>query len=445
MDPGPSIDLYPLNWIILNVLSGFTPYIIGILLTLAFSALMSATEVAFFSLTHAEREEIATSRLPEDLKIHRLLRDPAKLLAAILIANNFFNVAAVILSSIILAELQQVYGWTDTLKFFIEIGLITFLILLFGEISPKVFASRRQIQTARALSGFITTLYRILYPFTTLLTRSTRFISNTPVQETEALSRRDLRHAIDLTSGAESPEEEKDILKGLVNFSSITVRNIFRARVDVKAIDIQTTFPDLVIAIQEFGYSRLPVFEGSLDSIKGILYVKDLLSLLNESGNPSWQHLIRPAFFVPEGKKLNDLLEEFKSRRLHIAIVVDEYGGTSGIITLEDVLEEIFGEINDEFDTEAPDWNKISDQEYVFEGRILLNDLIRAADLPEEIFVDLKGESDSLAGLILEITGAFPVAGRKIEIGPVEFMVESVSPSRIKRVRMFIHPEKDDA
>jgi putative hemolysin len=445
LDPGPSTETYLLNWIILNTLSGYAPYLLGILLTLAFSALMSATEVAFFSLTPSEREEIAASRQPEDLRIHRLMRDPGKLLAAILIANNFFNVAAVILSSLVLAQLQDLYGWSDTSKFLLEIGLITFLILLFGEITPKVFASRRQIQTARSLSGFMTTLYRMLYPFTALLTRSTRFISNTPVQETEALSRRDLRHAIDLTSDAESPEEEKDILKGLVNFSSITVRNIFRARVDVRAVEIQTSFPELVESINEFGYSRLPVFEGSLDSIKGILYVKDLLSLLNETGNPSWQHLIRPAFFVPESKKLNDMLEEFKSRRLHIAIVVDEYGGTSGIITLEDVLEEIFGEINDEFDTEAPDWTKISEQEYLFEGRVLLNDLIRAADLPEEIFDEQKGESDSLAGLILEITGVFPVAGRRIEIGSVEFIVESVSPSRIKRVRMLIHPDKENA
>lgn len=412
---------------------------------LACSALMSATEVAFFSLSAAELDEVSASRNPEDIRIHRLVREPGKLLAAILIANNFFNVAAVILSTLVLSNLQETYGWSNGVRFILEVGLITFIILLFGEITPKVFASRHQLQTARSLSRFISGLCWILYPFTTLLTRSTRFISNTPIQESEALSRRDLRHAIDLTSGKESPEEEKEILKGLVNFSSITVKNIYQARVDVKAIALDTTFPELIRSINEFGYSRLPVYEENLDKIKGILYAKDLLSLLNEPGNPSWHALIRPAYFIPEGKKINDLLEEFKTRRLHIAIVVDEYGGTSGIVTLEDVLEEIFGEINDEFDTEAPDWTRISENEFVFEGKILLNDLIRIADLPEEIFDGVRGESDSLAGLLLEMNGTFPKAGEILDVHNLRFKIENVTPSRIKRVRMTLIPDEAES
>jgi putative hemolysin len=441
LDPGPSIETFPLT---LNILYGYVPYLLGILLTLGFSALMSATEVAFFSLSHSEIEDISTSKDPVSIRIHRLIREPGKLLAAILIANNFFNVASVILSTLVLANLQEQYQWSNGVRFLLEVGLITFIILLFGEITPKVFASRRQLETVRSLSGFISLLCWILNPFTTLLTRSTRFISNTPIQESDALSRRDLRHAIDLTSDEESPEEEKEILKGLVNFSSITVKNIYQARVEVKAIEQDTHFPELIQAINEFGYSRLPVFEDNLDKIKGILYVKDLLSLLNETGTPAWQHLIRPAYFVPESKKINDLLEEFKSRRLHIAIVVDEYGGTSGIVTLEDVLEEIFGEINDEFDTEAPDWTQISENEFEFEGKILLNDLIRAADLPEESLDEYRGESDSLAGLILEINGTFPKAGESIRADHLEFIIESITPSRIKRVRMIIHPTEHE-
>lgn len=441
MDPGPSIESYPFT---LNILSLYVPYLVGILLTLGFSALMSATEVAFFSLSHSELEDISTSKDSVDIRIHRLIREPGKLLAAILIANNFFNVASVILSTMVLANLQEHFLWSNGVRFVLEVGLITLIILLFGEITPKVFASRRQLETARSLSRFISFLCWILNPFTTLLTRSTRFISNTPIQESEALSRRDLRHAIDLTSDAESPEEEKEILKGLVNFSSITVKNIYQARVEVKAIQQNTPFPELLAAINEFGYSRLPVFEDNLDQINGILYVKDLLSLLNETGNPAWQHLIRPAYFVPESKKINDLLEEFKSRRLHIAIVVDEYGGTSGIVTLEDVLEEIFGEINDEFDTEAPDWTQVSETEFIFEGKILLNDLIRAADLPEESLDEFRGENDSLAGLILEMNGTFPIAGATFKANNLEFIVESITPSRIKRVRMKIKPEENE-
>lgn len=405
---------------------------------------MSATEVAFFSLSHSELEDISISKDPVDIRMHRLIREPGKLLAAILIANNFFNVASVILSTIVLTTLQEQFGWSNGVRLLLEIGLITFIILLFGEITPKVFASRRQLATARSLARFTSFLCWILNPFTTLLTRSTRFISNTPIQESEALSRKDLRHAIDLTSDAESPEEEKEILKGLVNFSSITVKNIYQARVEVKAIQQDTPFQELIAAINEFGYSRLPVFEENLDRIKGILNVKDLLSLLNETGNPSWQHLIRPAYFVPESKKINDLLEEFKSRRLHIAIVVDEYGGTSGIVTLEDVLEEIFGEINDEFDTEAPDWTQVSENEFVFEGKILLNDLIRAADLPEESLDEFRGENDSLAGLILEMNGTFPKAGASFQANNLEFIVESITPSRIKRVLMKINPAANE-
>lgn len=406
------------------------------------SAIMSATEVAFFSLSPAEIKDLSTSQRKEDIRIHKLVRDPGKLLASILIANNLFNVTTVILSTVIIGGLQQQFQWNQSSRFILEVFAVTFIILLFGEITPKIFASRKQLETARVFSGLVSLMCKVLYPISTVLTRSTRFISRPVSQETESLSRQDLRHAIDLTSDKESPEEEKDILKGIVNFSSIAVRNIFHARVDLKAVEIHTPFSELIDTINKYGYSRIPVYEENLDHIRGILYVKDLLALLNESGEHAWQSLIRPAYFVPESKKISDLLDEFKEKRLHIAIVVDEYGGTSGIVTLEDVLEEIFGEINDEFDTEAPDWTKVSDTEFVLEGKILLNDLIRIADLPEEIFDTLRGENDSLAGLILEINGTFPEAGFILEVEHLKFVIDTVTPRRIKKVRMFI--QQDD-
>jgi putative hemolysin len=409
------------------------------------SALMSATEVAFFSLTPAEVAEVAKSDDEADKRVHALVMQPARLLAAILVANNLFNVSIVILSAVMIADLNQAFLWAPWQRFLIEVVSVTFIILFFGEITPKVYVSGNQMSSARKLSRITTFICFILYPLTYLLTRSTRFLEKPLNIESEQMSRKDIRHAIDLTSDDESPEEEKEILKGIVNFSGIPVRSVFQARVDVKAIDINTSFHDLLEAVNEFGYSRIPVYEDSLDQVQGILYVKDLLKMLDQDNLSRWQDLIRPAYFVPESKKIDVLLDEFKAKRLHIAVVVDEYGGTAGIVTLEDILEEIFGEINDEFDTEAPDWAKISDQEFVFEGRILLNELIRVADLPEEIFDAFRGDNDSLAGLILEMNGTFPELNAVIQAGTISFHIESVTPRRIKKVRMFILSDSTDA
>jgi len=414
----------------------YTPYLLAILILIALSGIMSATEVAFFSLTPAEISQIAESTGKEDKRIHRLIRKPARLLAAILVANNLFNVSVIILATFMLSDIQESMHWDMKIRFVLEVVGITFLILLFGEITPKVWAANKQLEKARTLSGFTSLIYFVFQPVTWALTKSTRFLEKPLTQETEQLSRQDIRHAIDLTSDAESPDEEKEILKGIVNFYGIPVRSVFQARVDVKALEIHTHFEQLIDSINEFGYSRIPVYEETLDNIKGILYVKDLIRLLKEEGEPDWQSLVRPAYFVPESKKIDVLLDEFKEKRLHIAVVVDEYGGTAGIITLEDILEEIFGEINDEFDTEAPDWTQISESEFMFDGKILLNELIRIANLPEEIFDTLRGENDSLAGLILEINGAFPDAGDVLHVGSLRFTIESVTPQRIKKVKM---------
>lgn len=445
MDPGPSIFISLLIVPGFELVSGLIPYGIAIAILILCSALMSATEIAFFSLTPTEVAEITKSDDAADKRVYALIMQPSRLLAAILVANNLFNVSIVILSAIVITDLNEIFFWEPWQRFLLEVVVVTSTILFFGEITPKVYASSNQIASARKLSHITAFICYVLYPVTYLLTRTTRFLEKPLNIETEQMSRKDIRHAIDLTSDDESPEEEKEILKGIVNFSGIPVRSVFQARVDVKAIEINTSFQDLLLAVNDFGYSRIPIFEDSLDSVKGILYVKDLLKILDLDMQSQWQDLIRPAYFVPESKKIDVLLDEFKAKRLHIAVVVDEYGGTSGIVTLEDILEEIFGEINDEFDTEAPDWSKISDNEYVFEGRILLNELIRVADLPEEIFDAFRGENDSLAGLILEMNGTFPEIDAVIPAGSISFHIESVTPRRIKKVRMFIQSELSES
>jgi gliding motility-associated protein GldE len=404
----------------------------------------SATEVAFFSLTPKELEVLRKSSSKSDQKILHLLRQPRSLLAAILVANNIFNVGIVLVATMLLNDIQSVVGWEPWFRFLIEVLAVTSLILFFGEVTPKIFASHHPLTTARRLLLFTHLTSRILHPITWLLTRTTQFLEKPMNNDTEQVSLQDLRQVIDLTSDKESPEEEKDILKGIVNFGNISVRSILKSRVDVKYISIGMSFSEVINYINECGYSRLPVVEQSLDQVKGILYVKDLLALLPMEGNPEWQSLIRPAYFVPESKKIDDLLDDFKAKRLHIAIVVDEYGGASGIVTLEDVLEEIFGDIKDEYDEEEELWSQLSPTEWRLDGSVLLNDLVRIADLPESQFESIRGDNDSLAGLILEINGTFPTNGQEIKIDNLIFIIESVNTKRIHKIRMVILPDPEE-
>ncbi len=415
---------------------------------LAVSFMVSGAEVAFFSLNKSDLADLNESNPSLTRNILSLLEKHKRLLATILITNNFVNVAAILVASSILRYYHDLIEWSDTLQIILEIGLITSLLLFFGEIIPKVFAAKNRVQLIKVVLlplGFLTRFFK---PLAWLLIRGTKFIDERFKIPTKGTSLEDLSHAIDITSNKDRENRDNsdgDILKGIVKFSQISVRSIMKARVDVRAIDIKMPFDELVSFIQKNSYSRLPVYDDSLDNIRGILHIKDLLPYLKaNSSPPSLQEVMREAYFVPETKKIDDLLEEFKTQRIHIAIVVDEFGGTAGIVTLEDVIEEIFGEINDEFDQN--DWihTEISPMEHIFEGRTPLNDVRRILSLEDQTFEDARGDSDSLGGLILELNGSFPKVGDVIHYQNFELRVNGVNKNRITMVRLFIHPEEKE-
>lgn len=403
---------------------------------------MSGSEVAFFSLTKVEVAEFRGGETLNEKSVADLTSRPRYLLSTILIANNLANVAIIIISSLVMYEVAEKLELNPYLAGFLEIGMITFVLVFFGEITPKVYASQKRKAIVRRVAVPMRILRTAFYPLSWLLIKSTSFIDKRISVESEAASAEDLKNAIDLTSEEEAPEEEKEILKGIVNFSSTSARSIMTARVDVQAIEFNTEFQEVIPMINRFGFSRIPVYEENLDQIRGILYIKDLLPLLRagQVENPNWQELIRTAYFVPEHKKIDDLLDEFKEMRLHIAVVVDEFGGTAGIVTLEDIIEEIFGEINDEFDSDDLAYSKLSESMFVFDGKIPLNDLIKLTDLDDDAFDEFRGEADSLAGLILEVHGKIPERGEEIEFGNFKVVIESVGPNRIKRAKFEILP-----
>lgn len=418
--------------------SDYGIYLFLVALLLLFSAVTSGTEVAYFSLTQAE---VKTFRDQNGL-IWELIKKPKALLATILIFNNLVNVAIVLISSLALQDMYEAYQlsqtqWGPWVFPLIEVGLVTFILLFFGEITPKIYASQNRLAITSLMALPMYVLRIGLSPMSFILLRSTNFLDRRVNVESTAASFADIKHAIDLTSEEESPDEEKGILKGIVNLSNTTVRSIMRARVDIAAADIDLDLQGVVARINSEGYSRMPVVDDSLDRIKGILYAKDLLPLLRDDNDrKDWQSLMRPAYFIPETKKISDLLNEFKARRLHIAIVVDEFGGTAGLVTLEDIIEEIFGEIVDEFDEEELVSSKLSDNVYVFDGKLPLNDLVRTMDLADDVFEEVKGNADSLAGLILELHGRIPERGEVIEFEQFRFVIESVAKNRIKRVKL---------
>ncbi len=436
MDPEPGSIIVILAGVP-EFFSEFGLYFIAIFFLLLLSAVVSGTEVAFFSLSSADREEFKA----EGSRVWELLKGPKYLLATILIANNLVNVAIILIASFLLSKMSAFYAWEDQawagiVLPILEVGLITFVLLFFGEITPKVYATQNRLAIVRRVAVPMFILRGFLQPLSFLLISTTGFLDRRVKDQSESASFEDIKHAIDLTSEEESPVEEKEILKGIVNFSNTQVKSIMRARVDLVAIELGTTFEELVDVINQEGYSRMPVYDENLDQVKGILYVKDLLALLKQGAqDKDWHKLIRSAYFVPETKKINDLLEEFKKRRLHIAVVVDEFGGTAGIVTLEDIIEEIFGEISDEFDDEELIFSKLSETTYIFDGKMPLNDILRIVEVPDNSFEEVRGDADTLAGLVLEIHGKLPVRGDVVEFGQFRFTIESATLRRIKRVK----------
>ncbi len=420
---------------------------IGVLLVLIlFSALISGSETAFFSLT-PQKINSGSQRKTLDTLILKLLGSPRKLLATILIANNFINVGIVILGTYITRELFMLEG-SPILTFLIQVIVLTAILLLLGEITPKVFAAHAPRQFARFMATPLLVLKKIFSPLSSLLVSSTAAIDKRIKNKGHEITMEDIHSAIDLTRSTreQTPQEaeERKILKGIAKLGNIEVKEIMKPRVDVVAVEESEKYHQVLNVINESGYSRIPVYRESFDNIQGVIYIKDFLGSLGEPHDFTWTSLIRPAFFVPENKKINDLLLEFKEKKIHLAVVVDEYGGVSGIVTMEDILEEIVGEIVDEFDPEEEHllYKRISENKYLFEGKVLLNDFCKTMQIESQIFDEVRGEADTLAGFLLERLGHFPEKGTTVKQENFTFIVDKVSDRRISRIIVLVNEEQ---
>ena len=411
-----------------------------LLILLAGSALMSASEVAYFSFRPEDIEKFKTSKSKQPQAALSLYNNPEKLLSTVLVANNTLNIAIVLLSAYLSSRMFD-FSSEPVIGFIINAVVITFLLLFFGEIMPKVFASRNHIKVALIMAYPLRILEKICYPVTSVLILSSSFVRKRSGTRRSNISMNDLSDALELTSD-EFDEDEK-ILKGIVNFGNINVSEIMCPRIDVTAIEIRSGFDKIVPVIISSGFSRIPIYSGSFDNVKGILYAKDVLPYTRNPASFKWQALLRPPYFVPETKKINDLLKEFQTKKIHMAVVIDEYGGTSGIVTLEDILEEIVGEISDESDDEAPMYRKLGSNKYSFEGKILLNDFYKILDIEEDIFKEVRGESETLAGLILELTGVIPEPGKTVQHGKFIFKINLADRRRIKEIYVELKDENE--
>ena len=394
------------------------------------SAFVSASEVAYFSLTSAELEEM------DNDNVRQLLQNPNELLATILITNNFINVAIVVISTY-LTSIAIWFPEGSSLEFVFQVVIITGLLLLFGEIMPKVYANNNAVAFSLRTNKVLISLKKAVYPLSYLLLASTNFINKKLVSKQTPISIEEISKALDIIDH-ENKEEEKRILRSIVEFGNTDVKEIMKSRVAISAIDKKTSFTQVLKIIISSGYSRIPVFEKRIDKIVGILYIKDLIPYLNEKNDFDWVNLCRAPYFIPETKMLNDLLKEFQAKKNHLAIVVDEYGGTSGLVTLEDVLEEIVGEINDEFDVDDNVYSKLDECNYIFEGKISLNDFLKITKAEIDFFDKIKGEYDTLAGLVLELEGNIPKIGTVYKIFPFTIVVESADLRKIKRLKVTI-------
>ncbi len=440
-------DPLPSFFLIASVLD-WTPnwfYIVNgtlLVLLLMMSALISGSEVAFFSLSHEDLAKCKNSNQTKEQNIISLLKNPKELLATILILNNFINVAIVTLSTFITWE---IVGTKDTEGLLVVVltAVVTFLIVFYGEIVPKVYANQNNLSFASRMSSFLIGAGKFFTPISWALMSLSNVIEKRVKQKGFNISVDELHQALEITSNHETTDEERGILKGIVNFGTLSVRQVMKSRIDITAFDIEEDYHVLMDQINKNGFSRIPVYRDTIDKIEGILYVKDLLPYIDQDEHFEWQKLLRPGFFVPESKKVDSLLKDFQEKRVHMAIVVDEYGGTSGLITLEDVIEEIVGEISDEFDEDFDvAYNKLDENTFVFEGKTSLNDFGKIINEDPSYFDEVKGESESIGGLLLEINSKLPRAGEKINFKKYVFTAVSVDNKRIKRVRVFIKREE---
>jgi gliding motility-associated protein GldE len=397
--------------------------------------MVSASEIALFSLTQKDLKVLYEEDSSKANLISNLLSRPKKLLATILVANNFSHIGVVIIFSFVGNTIFEAIA-SPLLKFVVEVILITFLILLFGEVLPKVYASRNNIKFAKFIANPLAILDKLLSPISIPMRAVTVFLhEKLAKQKSSNISVDQLSQALELTSSDDTTSDEHKILEGIVSFGNTDTKQVMSPRIDIFALEIEETFAEIYTKIIDKGYSRIPIYRESIDYIEGLLFVKDLIPHIHKK-EFDWNKLIREPFFVPENKKLDDLLKDFQSKKSHLAIVVDEYGGTSGLVSLEDVIEEIVGDISDEFDDENLNYSQIDDKNFLFEGKINLKDFYRIVAVDEEAFENRKGEAETLAGFILEILGNFPKKGQKIHFSNVYFTIESVDKKRIKQIKV---------
>ena len=413
--------------------------IFSVLVLVVFSALLSGSEVAMFSISNKQRIELENQNYSSEKRVLVLLKEPKKLLATILIANNFINVSIVMASNFVFNNLFIEGSISNTMNFILQVIVITFLILLFGEVIPKVYANNHNLKFSKFMAIPLQLLKKLFYPVSQILVNSTNLIDKRMERRKESIQANELEHALNLTVDSVDNEDEKKILEGIVKFGNTDVKQIMTPRTDVISFEISTPFNELISELKEIKYSRIPVFEDSFDKIKGILYAKDLLGKMNEKKNFKWPNLLREPKFVPENKKLDDLLKEFQEEKTHIAIVVDEYGGSSGIVSLEDVLEEIVGDITDEFDEEDINYKKLDELNYIFDGKTSLIDVYKLLDIDGEIFEKEKRESDTIAGFCIEQAGKIMLKNEKISFDKYTITVEAADKRRIKKVKITIN------
>lgn len=438
MEP-PSIDL------VVQILAVFKPITLELaaalgisVLLLICSALISGSEVAYFSLQPADLDLLENEKSKSAKVALELHQKPQRLLATILIANNLVNIAIVILSSFIIAvgmDFSQHPNWVAIL---IQVGVVTFLLLLLGEVLPKVYATTNALTLVRMMAIPLVIMRKIFYPISSILISSTNIINKRIKKRESEFSVDELEHALELTKDEKTTEDEEKILKGIVRFGNTDVKQIMKPRTEVVAFEYGTSFKELLEDLVDEGFSRVPIYKESLDNVLGILYLKDLLPYSEAENLDDWQSLAREPYFVPENKKLDDLLKEFQERKVHMAVVVDEYGGTSGVVTLEDILEEIVGEITDEFDDEEIFYSKLDDKTYIFEGKTPLVDLYKILDIDGENFESVKGESDTLAGFVLELAGKIPLKNEKINFENYTLTIEASDKRKVSRIKLSI-------
>ena len=407
---------------------------------LVLSGFASGSEIAFFSLSPSDINELEDSRQEPDHRILSLREDSERTLATILITNNLVNVTIIMLCNYVFAHLVD-FGQAYWLQFACITVLLTFILLLFGEIMPKVYSGQQPLSFCRKAVNGIYLCRRLFYPFASILLRSGILASKVVQKESKMLTADDLEQALELTDNEEI-REEKNILEGIVRFGDETAKEIMTSRQDIVHLDMTASYPEVLKCIVDNNYSRIPVYQENEDNMRGVLYIKDLLPHLSKPSNFRWQSLIRPPYFVPETKKIDDLMREFQENKVHIAIVVDEFGGTSGIVTLEDILEEIVGEINDEYDDDTKNYSKLNYNTYLFEGKTLLTDFCKDLNVDDDEFADVEGDADTLAGLLLEIKGDFPGMHEKIDYKNYTFEVMRIEERRISKVKVTVHEKQ---